>query len=628
MPGDLVIQSLRGGQNDTDLPHLLEDDQCQSATNVEFYYSALGERRLGCVPYDLTGSGLTAQDIIVHGAERFPNNDINNPEKWLIAFDVPDDFGVVASQYQGVWTAVTPKDPILGLIPDIFQIRSQQLDGKLFIAYASGVDRLHVVDRMGVFRRTGLAQPAAPVVTDEGADAFVTTRYYRVRYIEKSGTVILRRSEPSNTTTFNPSGAGMGAHIARPALISEGETHWEVEASADNANFFRIQTVAVSVMSYNDETNLAMAQYNTLGPASEPIGNYLLQPSARFIIADEDRLIMAGHWTDVDKKSRVSWTPVFADPGVGNDERLPLSSNGDNFEDLDNYDGGELTGLGQVSVGTWYAFKWSRIYKMTRTGDVNRAYRSLCLSKTRGALPNSIIQGVDETGKPCIYFIDPFMGPCSVGLAGVRDVVGLRRTWKRFTYDKNSIACHGVYYSDKQQLHWWLAADGNLFPTLKLILQTNYLRPAQGGVAGCWTLATGKIATGYCSWIWHELTQENGSTRIRARPFIGLPSPDLVQRCDAGDNDNGVEFLASVTSKPYLLAGLQDYWGARRASILATAHAGSIAVSTIRDFGLEQQNFTTDLTPVGSEPFVIRQLDNLQMSESYAIQLQWGDIAP
>src|SRR5688572_16277531 len=44
---DFAVKSLRGGLNNSDPPIAIGDDQCVTATNVEFLRSLLGERRRG-----------------------------------------------------------------------------------------------------------------------------------------------------------------------------------------------------------------------------------------------------------------------------------------------------------------------------------------------------------------------------------------------------------------------------------------------------------------------------------------------------------------------------------------------------------------------------------------------------
>lgn len=631
MPNDLIIDSLRGGMVEDDMPAALDPTEAELMMNVEFFYSTLGERRLGMEPFPLTGSGLDTQEAIVHLTERFPDNNILEPEYWAIAVTGGTGTSVWARYTAGTWIPVTPIDPLLVIAPDAFNIQSVELNNKLFFAYNSGVDRLHVWDGTSL-RPTGLSQPPAPpTAVDEGADTFLLTRYYRFRYITKDGDTILRRSEPSDAVTFVPSGVGAGAAVTRSGLVGEGETHWELEASDDGSEFFRIATEPIATLTINDEVDLDTDSYNNHGPVSEPIGNYLLLPSARFIAADADRLLLGGHWNDDTRKSRVAWTPVFNDPGAGNDERLPLSTGGDNFVDLNNYEGGGLTGITQVENGEWFAFKYNHIYKLTRTGDLTHAYEPICLSKVRGALTGSITSGIDEAGQACAYFLDPVIGPCMVGRDGLREILGMRDTWKRVSFVQEiGIIARACYYPDKKQVHWWITTEDELSPNLKIILQVNYMRSRDGDtIKGAWVQANGAITAMLTVGMWHELFTDGVRQRLVARPFIGGFMTTGIQRTDVNDTDAGVPYYAKIRTKPYIQNGLLNNWGSMTTAILAGANdVANIVVSTYRDFGLEQNDRLTDLAPVATEPYVIKRLDDLAMSESASIQFQFADPVP
>lgn len=624
---DLSITSLAGGMNDTDSPSELAEDQAVLLENVELFQSALGERRLGCGPIDITGSGLTTEAIIAHLSQWYPQNDVLNPEFIAVAA-TPTVSTKVAKRTNGVWSAITPVDALERTVPDIYSIVTQSLNGKLFIAYRSAVDYMHVWDGT-TLRRTGFnATIAAPTGVNEGAGTYASVRYFRIRYIAKSGTKIIRRSEPSALLTFTPSGTGAGVTITRPALLNEGETHWELEASKNNADFYRIATTIVATTTVNDETPYATG-YAAAGTLSDASGAYTNLSSARFLAVDGDRLLFGGHWSDQDKQSLVGWTPVASDPtGVGNDERLPLGP--DNTVNLDNFDGGPLTGLSAGAAGTWYAFKWKRIYKFSRTGDVTKAYEWITISTTRGAIDGSLVRGIDENGAGCLYFLDPALGPSRIGPAGVQVVVGLRTTWDRVNLQAGSIVARGCYYPNKQQVHWWVAVDGADRPNLKMVLQVSEIRPQQSsggnGVGRGWTIATGRITEAAAVSVFTEIVSVNGISRVSDRPVIGLTAPDFIQRCDTEVVDAGVPYRAIIRTRPYIVAGLLNKWGAMTAALLAAANAtASLVVKFIRDFGLEETTITTTLAPVAAETDVIRNFDNLVMSNATTIQVEISD---
>lgn len=616
--------------NDQDPAHSLPDDQCVLIENAEFFESTLGERRRGCEAISVAGSNLSANDHVVHLGIHFPAlaeiyeaelMAVGATEGSAVSFNRRDQFDV--------WSIMTPTDAAVSTYPEALRVQSQTLHGKWFVAYKSAVDRLHVWDGT-ILRRTGLKGPtAAPSAVDAaGAGAFTGERLYRVRFIERSGTTILRRSEPSPEVTFVPLGTRAGAVVTRPAVVNEGETHWELEASDGDGNFYNIATVLIGTTTYTDTIQPATDYANF--ELSEDIGDYDLIPSVKYVKADQDRLIMAGSWTEAEKGSRVYWTPVWKDPGVGNDERIPARF--DQFLDLDWMESGELTGISDPVNGVFYAFKWNRIYKLQRTGRVDQAYDAFLLSASRGAIYGSIVSGADEYGRGCIYFLDPAVGPMRVGAQGLQHIQNIRGTWRSVNTKADRIISHGVYYPDKLQVHWWVAVDGEDTPGKKLILQVNEVRTSSedAGTERGWAIATGRLAEAWCSVVFpEEITDEQtGAITLSYRPHIGLPSPDYIQRCDVGSTDAGQEYRAIIRTKPFILAGLLNRFGAMTAALLADPNPDPevyLNVKFIRDFGLEENLTTTDLTREDQESLVIKTFDNLVMSSTRAIQVEFSD---
>ena len=630
---DIQILSLRGGQNDTDPSANLADDQAVLMENVEIFHSLLGERRAGCTPMQIVGSTLDSQTATVHLSQWFPTNNPTMPDLFAITAVVGTST-VMAFRSSGTWNVVSMQDAIVPNNPDVYNITSQALNGQLFWAFPSTFqlnpaspvvpeDRLHVwTNQSGtgfVLRRTGIAQPPPPTAVDEGVGAYTGVRYFRIRYIQENATgQILNRSEPSTAVTFTPSGAGAGAAVSQPVgFVGEVFTHWELEASEDNANFYRIQTIAVTTFTVNDTTAFATG-YAGLGPVSEIIGTYLLQGSSRYLAVDGDRLLTAGHFTDPARQSQITWSPVFNDPGVGNDERLPLQVN--NTVNLDNYEDGGITGISSGINGTWYAFKWSHIYKMTRTGDITRAYDVLTLTKARGAISGSLVSGMDETGAACIYFLDPVQGPSRIGPGGLIVLPGLRKTWGRVNLNAQSVICRGVFYPYKQQIHWWLSVDGSDTPGLKIVHQVTE-GPGRG-----WTTATGLITQATAVSQYTEWVGINGVFSLTTRPVIGLTTPNFIQRTDTETADAGVPFRATIRTRPYISAGLLNKWGTMTAAILANANTiATLVVKFIKNYGHEESRVTATLAPLSTEEYVIRAFDNLAMSNAVAIQVEFTD---
>lgn len=632
----LPITSCRGGQNDTDSPITLMPDQVMTALNVEWVVSPVADRRKGCQPLNIIGAGFGGLAAMDHLSEWAPTGDSTDTELWAIAGTAGGATAIVRRlqpSLGGAWSGVTPTDTLsttltgaFGLL-GLYRIQQQASRGAIalnFFAYPSNMDRLHVWDGT-TLRRAGLAAPiAAPTVVDTGGGTYATLRYFRVRFAAVSGATILRRSEPSPSIAFTPSGAGAGALLTRPGLVNEGENVWELEASADNANFYLLIRLPIGSTTYTDTTASPLT-YATLGALSEAIGDYLPFSSVAYLTVDSDRLIGAGHQTDPTRMSSVYWSPVFNDPGVGNNERLPLRIN--NTLNLDNGDGGPITGVSAAVNGIWYVFKWGRIYQMVRTGDITRAYEVHTLSTTQGALPGSVINAHDESGNPCVYFLDPFVGPCRI-VGGILQVIhGLRTTWARVNVDATTIITHGVFYPSSQQVHWWVAADGGNLPSLKLVLHVQYMRFAPDGrLYGSWALADGLIAAAYCSTMVTEPVTVGGLNGLSYRPFIGLVTPFFVQRCDVGDIDHLTDYTPLLITRPQLLPTVMEQWGVLSGTLVAGANATrTLKVQVIKDMGIETNPavaVSVPLVAAGAETIVVRDMDDLVISEMRMVQVK------
>lgn len=606
---------------------MLPDDQAMVCDNVEFFLSTLGERRRGCESISVASSDLEAEDGIVFLVP-FQNETapIQDTQLWAVATTENTSAVIAYRDTSGVWHTVTPSETFINTFPEILQIQAQSLHGKLFIAYKSSIDRLHVWDNV-LLRKTGLTQPDPPTAANTvGAGAITGDRTYRVRYIEYTGGVINRRSEPSTEITFTPSGANMGVTVTRGTLLGEGETDWELEASDGDGNFYLIATTTIGTASVQDSVQPS-TDYAITGPLSADIGDYTNVHSGKFIKVDQDRLIIAGSWEQEKLASRVSWTPVWTDPGYGNDERIPIDT--DNFVDLDWADGGAITGLSDPLNGSFYAFKLSRIYKLQRSGVLDHAYEAFLMSKFRGAIQGSIVSGLDEDGRGCVYFLDPSIGPARISTGGIQAMKNLRGTWGHVNTSAANIVAHGVYYPDKQQVWWWLATDGEDTPTLRVISQVNEIRTTVDGTQRGWCRATGLSAEAWCSTIFPEIViDENGSTVINHRPYMGFPSPNFIQRGDVTDADNGQEYRAVILTKPYILAGLLNRWGITAASLLARMQTNpitKIGIKLIRNFGIEEVKTDTDFLPIGEEPYVIKDFDNLHLVDARTIQIEFSD---
>jgi hypothetical protein len=624
---DFTIASLRGGLNNSDPSNAIPDDQVTVAQNVEFITSMLGERRRGATAIDISGSDLVGHDRVPFLHRHLPTTDETEAQLWALGVTGTASSSLVYKDT--AWQTVSPTDAITISGTYQYQLQAQSLHGKLFIAYKSDQDRLHVWDGT-TLRRCGLAEPsAAPTAADSGSGSFDGDRYYRVRWaLQSSGTTILR-SEPSDTLTFSPSGSGSGATVTRPTITGAdtGITHWELEASVDSDNFYVIATTAIATTTATD-TAAYTPGYAQAFTLSEDVGDYTLIPSGRFLLVDRDRLVILGSFEDNNLSSRVAWTPVLKDSGVGNDERLELDS--DPFLDLDPLDGGPITG-GIAANGSIWVFKRNHIYLLTASGITTRAYDVTPISKVRGAIQGSIVEGVDQAGNPVIYFLDPAVGACYISIGGgVRQCgADIRATWATVNPDAANVIARSVFYPEARQIHWWVASDDADTPDLRLVLQTNEMEVTKDGARRGWTLWDGPSAQALAVCMFAENIDDDTARSHTLRPFIGIEGSGLVWRTDTGDDDNGTDYTAWIATKPYTPIGVLHQFEVKSGTLLAHATADAlIDVKVTRDFGLETVTVEgVTLDPEASETQVIKPLADLAFAELRVAQAEFKDPA-
>jgi hypothetical protein len=636
----MELTTLRGGLNNTDPPSALAPDQCTEAINVEWLHSTLGEKRAGTTAVDIAGSTLLTAgiDAVTFLYRHLPTAAESDAELWALGVDLSGADNQLARKTTA-WAGVTPVDALVTTGDYAFQVAAQTLHGKLFLAYKSAVDFLHVWDGT-TLRRVGFPAPAAPTGADTGSGSFATTRYYRVRWTQQVSGSTVRRSEPSATLTFAPSGSGTGVVVTRPTAPNEGETHWELIASINNSDWYRVATTAIATTTATDSVAAATG-YAVAGTIDEEVTAYTRIYSARFLSADEDRLLVGGSFENPDYASRVSWTPVYGDPGAGNDERLPTSVSG--YVDLDGFEGGELTAMSGPVNGSIYCFKRSHIYKLTRTGQVSRSYAVTPVTKAIGALPGSLVEAVDQNGNPCLYFWDARVGPCRIGSTGGLEICSYDiLTTVRTVNLEGSRVVHGLYDSHNRQVRYWLATGASDYPNLQLVLHTNLTRPTDEGVRKGWTTFTGRSSTALSSCVFADNVDDGVARSLSLTPIIGLPGwttangaqTAFLQRCGVGSTDalttgdtsEDTYYRATVVSRPFTPYSLLQKTGVQAATLLAKAAAGvTVYVRAVRDFGIETLTKAAVLTPVGSEAHVVKPLDSFSFSDIKSLQVGFGD---
>lgn len=623
----LVISSLRGGVNNSDPSVSLPNDQGTIATNVEFFDAMIGARRLGTASITLPSS-ISGKDRVTLVVRHLPTTDETAAQLWVLGVTGTSSYQLAYKDTS--WHDVSTTDTITLTGFSQYRWQAVTLHGKLFFALDTNVDRLHVWDGTS-FRRVGLAAPsAAPTgANTAAAGTFTGTRFYRVRIVELSGSTVLRRSEPSAVLEFSPSGSKTGVTVTKPTLPGEGETHWELEASIDNANFYRIARTVVATSTY-DDTQDYNAGYAADFPLSEDLTAYDLIGSAKYLTVDSDRLVWGSSWETSSYGSRVGWTPVAGASGVGNDERQDDTVN--SFLDLNGFEGGVLTGLSESSNGSFFAFKLSHTYKLVRTGARANAYDVVTISKNVGALHGSICTGLDQFSHPAVYFLDPNIGPCRFGANGLEWLGSdIRSTWSTVNKEATKVVCSVVYDPKNRQVQWHVATGSSNVPDTGLILQTDQVRADEVGILHKgWSIWNGNRCKALSQCLFSDNIDAGAARNHSLRPFIGLEGLSLVHRCDTTNKDNNVPYTAELLTKPYILTNILNKGGVMNGAVLAEAlDDATFYLSIVRDFGAEESTpIQVDTTPAGDETSVIVKVDNIKMSESLVFQFHVEDDLP
>lgn len=631
-PKPIVIGDLRGGRNDTDPPMSLPFNQCTEALNVDWKDATVAHKRAGATSISLTGG--SAFTTVAFLFRHVPGADQSAAELWGI------DFAVLVKRLTGgtSWANVTMDDAINDGTPD--RLVGASLNGKLFLAYSSAVNRLHVYDpglAAPRVRRVGLATPSAPTITDTGSGAYpATIRYVRVRWIQVTGSTLTRRSEPSASQSFTPSGSGSAYRITRPTAAGEGETHWEVEASPDNSTWYTWYSfgtgagahIAIAT-TFVDDGNVP-ASYPLLGGTPDESGQNVPPISSRYLLTDGNRLLLAGAGTTGEKTSRVWFTPVLGSTDHGDDERIPNTTTQKNWVDLNERDGGAITGIGGPLNGVPYAFKYRQVWKLRPTGDVAVPYLPRKLRDDVGCIANhSIAIGEDQTGRSALYFMS-HRGPYRVTFDGDVEYLGRdnEATWRSMNLAATLTLAHSVYYPDLHQWWVWIATGAANAPDVKMMFDVHHGFPDEHGqIRGGWAKHTGLSAVAHSACLFSNTIAASMSLDLKPYAAYGGVA---VFKCDSSAlDDDGTDFQAYATTRPLLTTeDLGRKVGLGESTLIGKALAGSdVSVTIVRDFGKETRTHSVSLAPAASETRVVKKVEGSEMGEADAIQITIGDSA-
>jgi hypothetical protein len=219
--------------------------------------------------------------------------------------------------------------------------------------------------------------------------------------------------------SFTPSGAGTAARVTRPTAPGEGETHWELEVSADNVTFYVLYgdpaaIAAVAIATTTADDSFAVSNITNY-PVAKLTGTFTLWPSVKFVAAYENRLLGFGSYTSTEKQNRIWFSPPIGALSVGDAERLDTTTG--YYKDLDEHDSGSPKGLIGPAFGNMYAFKSTQVWELSPTGSPDAPFSARAITKKVGAVgPNAMDVGEDAQGNPAIYWWSR-RGPYRYGVA-------------------------------------------------------------------------------------------------------------------------------------------------------------------------------------------------------------------
>jgi hypothetical protein len=629
-----IITGLRGRDGFHSSSLEIPPYKAADMVNVELYRTSFARKRNGASNLMSSTTGEAFTGVISAMGRHVAGSSQAAAELWA----VDNAATPVVQRLTGgtVWTSPTVNDAFTPAA-DTVGIVFCSFKGKLFIAGNTAQDRLHVWDPTDAqVRRTGLATPAAPTVANTGAGAYpAVLRYYKVRYVKKSGTTYLLASELSATVSFTPSGGGTAARVTKPAAISEGETHWQLYASADNNLYFQIAETAVGTTTYDDSAT--PSAYT--GEAPPLVGTHTNWTSVKYLLSANDHLLGAGGWETGAMTSRVWWSGVTNQTGIGDDESVIQTTAVSNYADLGENTGSVITGLGGPINDRVLVFKFDETWQLIPTGQDNPFYRPALISPSVGCVRHhSIIMGEDAAGRPCVYWLSA-QGPYRYGADGLQFIgEDVSDHFETFNLDAATVSCHGLWHADKKQVWWWIAVIDGASPTIKLVFDARIGKAYEAGrVTDGWVKHDGASASALCSVMFS--TTIGASMSIAQKPYAGYSGANgMILKCDdpnAQDEPYSGGFLqyqASVTLPTRHWAGLSKRCLVGCPAVLGDVSGATLTVSLAADydsgFGLARTGTVTMSALLSGGTRTLKQVESAEFGDSAtAIAIKIGDAA-
>lgn len=623
------------GRNGFDSPLDVPEDMGTEVLNMHFEEGGLGTKRGGSTAQAIGGDSYTGHNALF----RFvPGQDDTAAELFIVDNTATKKILRVAAGTSA--SNLTLADTIDSLAMDV---NTAAINGKLYFAYDSDENRLHVFDpgySTTEVRRAGLETPAAATVANTGAGTYTATlRYYRIQWLDIRSSVIVRGSNLGAAVSFTPSGTGTHARVTRPTAPGEGETHWIVFGSADGVSYFSVSsTIAIATTTFDDNT--APSSYSSGDPAPTE-GLYTPFPSVKYLATDGTTMAGFGVWESAtgDSIAPKAGTLYFTDPldttDTHDDERISNTTDAIGRIAVSRNSNAEDRGLANFENSYW-AFQSRGIYQFVPTGNSDVPFRRVVRSRQLGLLRHqTLVEAQDEYGLPALYFLDPEKGPYRYGRNGFqwcgKDV---RDVWQTVNLAASNATAFGLSYPALNLVLFWVATGASNDPDTIIAVDTTEMRATvfeKGSATDVrygWMKWTGTFAAARCG---VTFSSSMGATMGRSLvPYVGLASGTTLLRYNpSATDDNSTDFQAYVVSGAKRLEPLPENKSVVRSYLLAEAASGvTITQSLIRNFGDETaRTDTVLLTAAGSESRVLRKFEASALTDAYTFQVQLGDAA-
>lgn len=633
-----IVWSHNRGRNGWDVPSDISPDMSAESMNIDIERGTVGKKRRGAADQALSGTftGFNALFKFI------PGQDDTAAEIIFVDLDATPKIMRVAAGTGA--TSLTLKDNIAS---NPHLVRAAVLNGKLFLAYDSSVNRLHVFDpslSTTTVRRAGLATPGAPTVADQGSGTYATAlRYYKVEWQVRDGSGnILRRSLLGTiSASFTPSTTGASARVTIPSVASEGETHWIIYGSQDGVSFYQLAAaIAIGTTTYDDSADPADYEdtADAAGYETPDTGAFTPFPSVKTLLSTGDRLLGYGVWETsagdsmTPKAGRVFFTPVLDTTDSQDDERISNTVEFQGWIDVGRNMGGEDRALAGPMDSMIFVFQSRGIWSLVPAGRADSPFRRIPLRDDIGALSQeSTFMGEDEDGKACIYFLDPIRGPYRYGARSFQWLgYDVQDIWATVNLAATTRVAAGVWHPGQRACIFGIATGSANVITefIKFFPREAHRASTESEeVRGGWVRNAGPDAWTYrCMAV---LPETLGATMSRTlKPYAGH-STELHRFDDASaTQDDSVNFQAYATSPAFVPANINQRLRIQKAYMQASAHNGvTLTLSLIKNFGADTRTDTELLTASGSETRVMRQFDNAQDAEVKAMQFKIGEAA-